>query len=174
MKKISYLVFLGALLFGSTVYAQTTDQATLQITLQQVQSITVNAAQKIVTLTYASANDYQNGVSEAESDHLSIDSNADFDVQVNASGDLTDGSSNTLAANTITLLASDGSTGTASGTTPFPSVTLSTTKQALINKGDAGFGKTFNVDYTAAGNGTYLNKPLGTYSTTITYTLTAH
>jgi hypothetical protein len=163
-------VLIGALLIGGIGIAQAqSDNATLNVVLDDIQSITVNSAQEIVTLTFDDVADYTNGVFSDQADHLAVVSTVDFDVTVVASSDLDSGTA-TIPVNTITLLASGGNNAPATAT--YAPVVMSTaTAGTLIDAADADLDAEFNVNYDASGGADYLNKPTGTYTTTITYTL---
>lgn len=170
-KKILLLTCVG-LLISSVGFAQTNDNATLNVVLSSVQSITVNAAQKTVNLNFTTTADYTSGVSSLQTDHLAVVSTVDFDVTAIASQDLTQGV-NTIPINTITLQAAAG-TG-APATASYPLATLSTaTANNIIDAADADLDANFNVTYAASGGASYNNVPGGTYTTTITYTLVAN
>lgn len=168
MKKVSLLLTFGALLISSIGFSQT-DQATLNVVLADIQSITVEAGQTTVALTLDNATKYASGTSVAQADHLAVVSTSDFDITAVASQELTKtGEANTIPVSTVTLTASAG-TNTPDGT--MNPVALSTTAVNLVVGASADLDAFYNVDYAVSGGSEYLNQPTGTYSTTITYTL---
>lgn len=171
MKKVHLLLTLGALLISSIGFsqAQVSDQATLNVVLADIQSITVDAGQTTVTLTLDDATKYATGTSVAQADHLAVVSTSDFDITAVASQDLTmTGEANVIPASEVTLTASAG-TNTPDGT--MAAVALSTSAVNLVTGASADLDAFYNVDYAVAGGSEFLNQPVGTYTTTITYTL---
>lgn len=171
--KIYSIMALGALLFSSNlVMGQSlTGQTTLKVTLQQVQSIIVNDAE--VELNYATAEDYTNGVSVDKADHITVNSSDDFKIQVKTSSENLQGSSSSdaIAANSILITPEDGTSSPATNGNYTP-VNLSTTDATTITA-NAGMGKTFDMKYTGAKDDAYAGLAPDTYSTTVTYTLSA-
>lgn len=182
MKKTVFFSALITGLFAMNANAQLTDsQVTLNVRLTPIQTIVVNAGQKTVDLNYDSKNAYEDGVTVSKADHLNIYSTGGFAVKVSAtSAELTSGATaKTIAANTIKISASEGSTNpltAAKGTT----VSLTNNPQDLITSATGGFNKNFNVDYAGAGLGAYVNNfvasagnPEVVYTTTVQYEIIA-
>lgn len=171
MKKIKSLLAAATILTGSAMFAQISDPVTLNVELQDIQSLTVNSAQEIVTLNLATVTDYQTGVNQTQNDHIAVVSSFDYDITASASQDLTKtGETNTIPVSTVSLQASAG-TG-ASGTT-FPAVTFAAPLTAIniVTGASADLDANYNIDYALSGGVEYLNQPTGTYTTIITYTL---
>lgn len=176
MKKFILTSF--ALLGFATVSAQTsTDNVTLNVKLKPIQTLVVNPAQKEVNLLYTTAADYSGGVSSTQADHLTVYSTGGFEVKVK-SGDanIVSGSKN-IAANTITITASNGSNNSITGATYTP-VSLSNNDQVIATSATGGVNKNINVTYAGAGADTYVNNYIAgqtptTYTTTLTYTILA-
>lgn len=176
MKKFILTSF--ALLGFATVNAQTsTDNVTLNVKLKPIQTLVVNPAQKEVNLLYTTAADYSGGVSSTQADHLTVYSTGGFEVKVK-SGDanIVSGSKN-IAANTITITASNGSNNSITGATYTP-VSLSNNDQVIATSATGGVNKNINVTYAGAGADTYVNNYIAgqtptTYTTTLTYTILA-
>lgn len=153
--------------------AQTSAQVNLSVVLTNVQSI--SASTNAVSLNFATASDYQNGVSQTINDHLNVFSNGVFTVSVSASGDLTGTTtpSNTIPVSTISLTPSTGTSINPTASPTYSTVSLSTTSQTLIHNTRGVLVGKFNIKYSANDtNGDYL-KPGDTYTTTITYTIAA-
>jgi len=152
---------------------QTSDNVTLNVTLEQVQSISVNTNQKTVNLVFQSASDYQDGVSSTQVDHLNVSSTTSFQVKVTALGDLsnsTSGDAIPVSTITVTPTVSSGYSGPAEET--LTGTSLSTSDQGIINSGTNGTVEThYDVEYKASGGENYINKSVGTYTTTVTYTI---
>lgn len=171
MKKGILLTFVSSFILGGQVFGQTASgTTTLKVTLAQVQTITVQDSE--VELSYTTAANYTDGVEVTKQNHIKVDSSDDFKIQVKTSGaDLTGTGGNTdlIAANSISVLASDGSTSPADHG-QYTSVNLSTDGQTVITA-DAGMGRNFDVKYSGAGSDAYAGIAADTYSTTVTYTL---
>lgn len=162
---------------ASATLAQT-DNATLNVVLSDIKSITVNAGQKTVNLPFTTISNYQNGVTLVQDAHLAIQSTGKFKVYVKASSDNISGTNGgSIDANTINVTAvKDGGDNIAdlqyyNGGTR----SLSATKQDLFGSSQSGtLNTTFKVTYIAGQNSAYLNKPAGTYTTTVTYSIEAN
>lgn len=166
MKKVHLLLTLGAILISSIGFSQT---ATLNVVLADIQSITVDAGQTTVALTLDNATKYASGTDVDQADHLAVVSTSDFDIQAVASQDLTmTGEANTIPASEVTLTATAG-TNTPDGT--MAAVALSTSAVNLVTGASADLDAFYNVNYAVSGGSEFLNQPVGTYTTTITYTL---
>ena len=117
MKKFILASF--AFLGFATVSAQN-NTVTLNVKLKPIQTLLVNPAQKIVDLIYTTAADYSGGVSSTQADHLTVYSTGGFEVKVKgANANIVNGSKN-IAANTITITASNGANNSVTGATYSP------------------------------------------------------
>ena len=178
MKKILGI----AIALFSTAYADaqttTTSNATLNVELTKVMGITVNPDQDNVTLAYEDIDDYRNGVTVSEADHLTVYSTGAFAVQVKADGNLAGTGSNTgtIDVTTINIVpaagTSNGSNGISSDATYSP-VPLSSTATTILSSDTAAIDGTVNIDYAGAGNNKYVNIAPDTYTTNLTYTIIA-
>ena len=179
MKK--FLVAAIAVL-GVTFTSQAQTTTTLNVKLHPIQTLVVNPAQNQVNLNYQSTEDYLNGVVSTQQDHLSIYSTGGFQVKVkSASNSLESISSavtSTLEANTIQILASNGTAGI-NGAEFFSTALQDDVNEGLIIKSlVGGVDKTFNIEYKGAGGDQYVNlynsaETPTVYSTVVTYTITA-
>ncbi len=147
---------------------QLNDDVTLNVTLVAVQNISVNSGQTTVTITFNESSDYLNGVSSPQLAHLEVSSTDDFVVKVSTASDLSDGS-NTIPVNTITVTPVYAS-GTDPGATA-TAVALSTTATTILSSTNGTTKALYDVTYDASGGSDYVNKPAGTYSTMVTYTI---
>jgi hypothetical protein len=174
MKKFILASF--AFLGFATVSAQN-NTVTLNVKLKPIQTLLVNPAQKIVDLIYTTAADYSGGVSSTQADHLTVYSTGGFEVKVKgANANIVNGSKN-IAANTITITASNGANNSVTGATYSP-VSLSDNDQVIATSSTGGVNKNINVTYAGAGADTYVNNYIAgqtptTYTTTLTYTILA-
>ncbi|MGN8056336.1 hypothetical protein ACTJKN_08680 [Pedobacter sp. 22163] len=164
-------------LVGKVAIAQT-DNATLNIRLYPIQTITVNTTQKTVNLDYKTTADYTDGVSLAEADHLTVYSTGAFVVKVkSASANLTGAKAN-IDANDVTISPLAGTSNQLANATYTPR-NLSNTDQMIISSNTGSVNKNFNITYKAAGAQKYVDKYFKTenptvYTTTVTYTIEAN
>ncbi len=70
------------LLLPTVVFSQTSDNVTLNVTLNPIQSLIVNPQQKTVDLTYSTKADYLNGVISKQENHLTVFSTGGFEIKV--------------------------------------------------------------------------------------------
>lgn len=160
MKKFYTLQFMLLMLFS--IQAQQSDNVTLNIILRPIQTITVNPLQKTVDLVYDSAEKYESGTTSSQNEHLEIFSSGGFAVQVSGTPFEMDGD--------IKIIADPVQP---NPTYSFTSVDLSQTPTDLIVGGRGGRQK-FNVTYDNSGGANkYFDKEYKTYTSEITYTITA-
>ena len=175
MKKIIIASFL--VLGLVKVSAQTaTDNVTLNVKLHPIQTLVVNPAQKEVNLDYTTVADYKDGVSSKQADHLTVYSTGGFEVKVKSAGNLTEtkSGSETIAANSIQITATSGTSGLTAAT--YNSASLESTEKSLITSTTGGVDKKINIEYKGAGADAYVNKYIAgqnptIYTTTVTYTI---
>ncbi|MHA4896676.1 hypothetical protein ACXZ1K_18145 [Pedobacter sp. PWIIR3] len=177
MKK--FLTLAAVLIIGFSANKAKAQNApvTLNVVLAGVQTITASAAS--VSINLSTAPDYLNGKSSgAITDHLTISSTGLFTISVKASGALTSGTpANDIPLNAVKLTPTFGSS-TTTLTGPVLNTmdgTLTTSDQAFIKATNGTTSAKYAVDYmikpgTASAN--LINRPAGTYATTITYTIT--
>ena len=154
--------------FGTTqLLAQTTGNATMTANLTDVLQLTVNT--NAVNLNFATVANYNNGVTSAVANQLTVTSNRPYDLKIKTSGtDLVNGT-NLIPVSNV----SAQTTGTGIGTQT-PVTALSITDQTLAAAVPASMSKTISMQYsTAAANAAFL-KPAGAYVTTLTYTVIAN
>jgi hypothetical protein len=178
--KLPLLAFLFALLsVNNESKAQASANTTLNVVLTDVRSIKVNPAQTTVSLNFANAADYQNGVVNTQPSHLEITSTNGYVVKVkSASANLVNGTNN-IPVNTITLMpnvtaGNSGGSGTVVISLSSASITpvnLSPTPTTIISSPTGQTKVFYDMKYGAQGGSSYINKAAGTYSTTITYTI---
>lgn len=163
----------------NSVKAQT-NQVTVNIIFQPVQSIVVNSAQETVDLVYATKDNYNEGVSGTFADHLIVFSTGGFEVSVNAEDAnfvRTGEGGGKIPVSHVILSAWEGST-TNPEFTPH-NVPLSTTPTALITSTAGGNELKYSVKYdnTTEGSGyKYIDKYIhsdteSVYTAQVTYTI---
>ena len=186
--KVRKFLLAGALLVialfsVNSVMAQTppTDEVTVNLKFQPLQSIVVKSGTEVVDLVYATENDYFEGKSQTVSDHLEIFSTGGFVVTVKAETDFTSTSTGAVAipASHVKVTATNATDNLNNYGTGLPEVTLSTSPQNFIASETGGTGLKFDVSYDnvgGAGNA-YIDKyihPDATatvYAATVTYTI---
>lgn len=150
--------------------AQQSADVQFNLVLTDVQSITLNQNQKNVTIVLNDAADFASGKTLVQPDHIKISSTSDYEIKVMASTDLKGISAN-IPVGTIGVFPSLGSRGGPSSTPLFFSdIYLSTDQQTLVQSDDGDVLRSFDIDYNVSGEQLY-NKPAGTYTTTIIYSI---
>lgn len=172
MKKI---IFGSLVLFGMvTVSAQS---VTLNVRLKPIQTLVINSAQKVVNLDYTTKDDYSNGVSSVNADHLSIYSTGGFQVKVKSANAVMQNGSKSIQANSIQIKATAGSEAV-NGAQYAQNVQLSATEATLVTSTVGGVDKKISIEYKGAGANAYLDNYIAgqtpsVYSTDLTYTIIA-
>lgn len=139
-----------------------TDQVALNVKLYPIQTIVVNAAN--VDLEYKTKDDYANGVTVSQGDHLTVYSTGGFTVNVKSEHATLTSSLPTAAAESINssdilITSAAGTTNSLAGAAYETEVPLTTTGAQLIKSTTGGVNKNFNVTYKAKGDlDTYVNK----------------
>lgn len=154
-----------------------TDNVTLNVKLHPIQTLIVNSGQKAVDLNYVNKDDYANGVSSDQADHLTVYSTGGFEVKVKSSAAELTGTYGSIDANSITITPSAGSSNSITGAT-YTALQLGATEQAIITSSTGGVDKNFNIQYKGADANQYVNKYNNSenptvYTTTVTYTIVA-
>lgn len=154
---------------------------TVNIRFLPVQTIAVQPSQKTTDLVYASPEDYENGVSVTQDDHLTVFSAGGFQVSVAADDDhftRVEGSEVISLADVI-IRAGDGSNSGAH--TLYTAAALSVTPAPIIESEYGGRDLKYNVTYDnqiAGAANKYINKYVKAdgletvYHANVTYTIT--
>ena len=164
-----------ALLGFITIGAQ--QNVTLNVRLKPIQTLVVNNAQKIVNLDYVTKDDYANGVSSLNADHLTIFSTGGFQVKVKSANAALQNGGKNIQANTIQLKASAG-TDAVNGAQYAQGATLSANETTLVTSTVGGVDKKISIEYKGAGANAYLDNYIAgqdptVYTTELTYTIIA-
>jgi hypothetical protein len=173
---IAIVLVLGVMFNVNSVKAAgplTSDNVTLKITLNHVQTIMVK--HKEVNFDYASTDKYSAGVSQELADHIEVNSTGKFTVQVKAT-DFT-GPEGTIPAKDVTIKAEAGSK-VASDEAYVDAFPLSTTDQTLITSEKGGRKLTYKVTYDNIGGKDYnyidmydIDGTQSVYKADVTYTI---
>jgi hypothetical protein len=162
--------------------ALVSDDVSLHVRLNPIQTIEVSASQRIVNIDYVTRADYQQGVSNTQGNHITIYSTGGFIVSVNSLEDyiknnysISSGSKEMIPALGITVMASDGSNPLV-GALYSANVPLSKEGAVLFSKLTGGVDKNFSITYTAENLDAYVNKQVNgevetIYNTTVVYTI---
>jgi hypothetical protein len=170
---ITVLIILSGILNVNSVFAQTTyDNVTLNIKLNPIQTITVNASE--VNLSYTDKAHYEKGVTSGKlGSHLSIFSTGAFNVSVSAKDDVfqTDNVDSDIPVNIVKITATGGIEETGKS-----GVELNTNPALLIASTTGGSDLKYDVEYkTTHSEYAYINHykdgSNNTFTTTVTYTI---
>lgn len=137
-----------------TTDSQAQNKVTLNVNLKPVQTLVVNSAQKEVTLNYLTKDDYQNGVSNTQDDHLTIYSTGGFQVKVSSKAQATSGS---LPVSSLSIAPSSGSAPIAPQYVVYQENQLDVFEKPIITSNIGGINKNFNIAYRGAGANQYIN-----------------
>ncbi|WP_294297198.1 hypothetical protein [uncultured Chryseobacterium sp.] len=173
MKKFIFGAF--SLVGFATVNAQNT--VTLNVRLKPIQTLLVATAQKTVNLDYNTRDDYANGVSSNNADHLTIYSTGGFQVKVKSAGstlNLVNGTK-TIQASSIQIKASAG-TDPVNGAQYSAIAPLSATDITLVTSTAGGVDKKISVEYKGGAANAYLDNYVAgqnpaVYTTELTYSI---
>jgi len=167
---IGVIASAAGLLAGHSAMAQASDNLTLNVLLADVRSIKLNPAQTTVQLQFNNIEDYQNGVNLDEPAHIEVSSTGGYQVKVKSSGPSLQSGTNTIPVSTITLTPTLSSGFTDVGIA-FQTIALSATDQQLITTPNGSSRIVFDVRYRASGGQPFIDKPAGTYVTTLTFSI---
>ncbi len=167
MKKISLLITLAFLAFSASLFGQKSDNVTLNVKLNAIQTLVVNSKQNNITLEYITKENYQDGIESENKDHLTVYSTGGFVLQAES----TNSAFNILG---VTLIAKTGTTTGLPGLNM--NIPLTDQSKKTVYTSDKGMtDHTADITYAGKGNNEYFNllgKDLNkTYNTTVTYTL---
>lgn len=172
MKMKTTALFVTALiLFQVRGFAQTTATVTLNVVLTNQASIVIAAGAQTATLTYSTPANYTNGVTLSQTAAMTTVSNQAYSVTVLSGSDLLNGS-NTIPVADVTVTPSF--TGTNTNITLTPQAIPKTTAAKIIASTVGTASQVYNLQYSTVGAPTsdFLGLPAGTYTSTLTYTIT--
>lgn len=179
MKQTKLIFAVAAFFFGiANLSAQTnTENVTLNVRLHPIQTLVINSNQKVVNLDYTNKNEYANGVTSEQQDHISIYSTGGFEISVKNDNTVISAHGKNLDANTLKIKAENGSQAI-NGSPEFQERQLSPNEQFIVKSNVGGVDKNFKVKYIGAGANTYLDNYVAgqnptVYTTQVTYTIIA-
>ena len=170
---------------GIAAEAQTgkSDNVTLNVRLNPIQTLVVNSKQKTVNIDYSTKDHYKDGVSSKQENHLNIFSTGGFEVKVKSSGsELVNqgnaGPNGNISVNTINVIATQAAQNSLTDAQYGQNIALSNTEGIIVSSTKGARDKNIDIEYKAAGNDAYLDKYVAnqtatTFATTVTYTIYA-
>lgn len=178
MKKIVLpaLLVAGSLVSLTAKAQPLTASNTLSVDLQAIVSVTIGTP-AVTIQAFDNAASYVSGRSTPVENQLNVVASKAFTIKASAA-DLTTGTgqpNETIESEGINLLASDGD-GTSPGASTYTARNLGNTApgDVIISAPGGTPGFAFDVTYTLGGTGRtsyFLNKAVGTYTTTVTFTI---
>lgn len=145
--------------------ASITTNSSVQVTVAKMSELTIPVS--TVNLSFTTATAYNQGVTTAMPNPITVSSTVPYGVTVKTSGNFISGA-NSIPASVMIV---EG-TATQTGISP---VTLSTTAQSLFSSADPVIDRAINLQFRVPNTQTpnLLNKPAGTYNATVTFTIVA-
>ncbi len=151
------------------LFPTTTGTALLSLVISPIAGIALQNGGSSATLAFTTFANYTNGVTINQTNALAAFSNEPYSITANTSSASLANGSNFINVSNINLLPSPVVTNALITTR---SIALSTSTQNIVTSTAAPGVYDFNLQYqTTAGNTAFL-KPAGSYSTTLTYTIT--
>lgn len=145
---------------------QTQRNGTLEVVVSDLGELIAN--QQAVNLSFTTTNHYVNGVSQDMPAHLKISKTTPYNLYVRATTENFASGPNTIPLSVMKIGPMNGQTG-------MNTISLSTTAQQLIQAADPVIDRLLNIKYSIPATETdhLLNKPPGTYSTSIIFSFVA-
>lgn len=143
--------------------------ATLSVTIGSLDVVTLQNGGNTASLAFTTISNYKNGVQLSQPTALNVFSTQPYHITV-ASPDLSSGA-NTIPISNIHFSAAPSTSNSSITTGP---VSLSSSAQTIITSSIPTLSQNFDFTYsTTAANTAFLNKPAGTYTSIVTYTITS-
>lgn len=173
------------MVFGIAAQAQTgkSDNVTLNVKLNPIQTLIVKTDQKTVDLNYVDRANYLNGVSSTQDNHLNVFSTGGFEVKVkSSSSELVNqaaaGPNGNIDAGSVKITAMAGTQDALTVAQYNPAVALSATEGTIVSSTKGAVDRNIGVKYEAAGANAYIDKYVANqtptvFTTTVTYTIYA-
>ncbi len=145
--------------------ASITTNSSVQLTVAKMSELTIPVS--TVNLNFTTATAYNQGVTTAMPNPITVSATVPYGVTVKTSGNFISGA-NSIPASVMIV---EG-TATQTGITP---IILSTTAQNLFSSADPVIDRAINLQFRVPNTQTtnLLNKPAGTYNATVTFTIVA-
>ncbi|MDR2275224.1 MAG: hypothetical protein LBF27_30210 [Sphingobacterium sp.] len=151
---------------NSTTAAQAT--GSLEIVVNDLSELVINPAQQAINFAFTTTDHYKNGISQDMPAHLKLSKTTPYNLYVRATSPSFNSGANTIPLDIMRI-------GPATGETGINTITLSATAQKLIDSANPVIDRNIGIRYSipASETGKLLNKPAGTYSSTIVFSFTA-
>lgn len=145
--------------------AAATMNTSVQLTIPKILELTIPAT--TVSLNFTTAAAYRLGLTAVASNPITLSSTVPYSVTVTGNGNFTSGS-NTIPIGVMIVEGAAGQTGVVS-------LPLTNASQSLISAANPVIDRAVNLQFRipSAQTPNLLNKPAGTYSTSITFTIVA-
>ena len=121
---------------------------------------------KVVNLDYVTKDDYANGVSSVNADHLNIYSTGGFQIKVKSTNAALQNGAKNIQANTMQIKATAGSE-PVTGAQYAQNTQLSANETTSVTSAIAGLDKKISIEYKGAGSNTYLDNYISGQTLTI-------
>lgn len=167
-----YIIPLIFTLVGFSSLAQETTTSKLSVQISNVQSIRINEQQQNVEISINTIEDFRNGKSSRNADHIEVMSNGKYEIRVVANGHLLKGDSR-IDIDQIKLTPNFGTKGRSTNDINFFPIDLSLENSKIITSSKGDIIRSFNIEYHLKGNDQLLDSESGNYNTTVTYTIIA-
>ena len=139
----------------------------VQLTVDKMSNLSIPVP--AVSIAFATAADYQLGVTKQVPGHIKVSSTVPWSVTVKANADFLTNGANQIPVSMIHIEGIPGQNGT---TTILP-ITLSSTAQPIVSTANPSIDQLLNLQYRVSSSPSLVGKANGKYATTITYTLVA-
>lgn len=171
MEMCKCLIFTFMAILAVKSYSQETTSTRLGINVHPIQSIKVNDLQQNVSLSLNTLSDYMDGKDNLQLDHVEVMSNVKYEVRVMAHDDLRNSTNHKIDVGLIEITPSFGNIGLQDQSHQFKSIALSQQENQLIVSQVGDIKRTFSMNYKLRSSEKWLNKPAGSYTAVITYTI---
>lgn len=172
-RKLTNIAIMMIMLLTTKMYAQNSDNVTLNIKLYNIQSLIITNG-KTVDIEYTQKEHYANGNSTKIEDHISVFSTGAFEVKVKPNDNLIN-NNNYIEISDIKIIPENGSKSL--NLTNLNEITLNKNQETIISSEEGGRDVTFHMTYKAEGEDKYINKINSNenptiYTTDLLYTIT--
>lgn len=166
-KFLSLIALIALLVLAAPAKAQTTGNVTLNVTLVDIVTLTVNA-NNTVDFNLNSASSYASDQTQTQTSQLTITANRPFDLAVKSNGANLAFGANTIPLSVVKVESTNANLGSATLT----QATLTTANQTIIDEAPAAVARNIDLKYTLLTNTNLsdFNKPAGTYTAQLEYT----
>lgn len=160
--------------FATGATAQSTSNVTLNVVINDVTSLSILSADQTTNLTYSTTSNYANGVTVTQPAAMTAISNQPYSITVYAAGDLLNGGSNTIPVGDVTVTPTPSTTDGSATCLPVAIPVSAASALPIVHSTAGTTTQSFDLAYSTTGAPTvdFLGKPAGTYTTTLTYTIT--